>query len=216
MARLRDRGPYIWITALTKLLTGEDSCEWSSWFRAQHENNSWERVPRTFDSVGWQMGHTELLRGVRERWGDSGRRVFIEKQNEFRLRGKVATLGGRPDLIALSDSLNTVIDVKTGQPKESDKVQVMLYIWAIPLALPQYKGLRFDGRVVYRDHEVEIPVDAVDDHFVSRAISLIERLASPSPGIRVSSYWECGFCPITLDDCPDRVGGIAEGTTAIF
>ena len=217
MAKLRTRNPYIWVTSLTKLLAGENSCEWSSWFRSQHEGNSWKKVASTFDSVGWQMAHTELVRGVGEGWRDKGRRVFFEHQNSLVLPGKVATLGGRPDIIALANGLNTVIDVKTGQPKESDKIQVMLYMWVVPLALPQYQDLVFDGIVVYRDHEIEIPAAAVDDHFVSCVAALIKRLASQSPATRVPSYWECRICPITAVDCPERVDSVPKGTaTGIF
>ena len=57
MALLRD-SPYIWVTWLTKLLAGENSCEWAAWFRSQHEGWSWERVPGAFDLVGWQLKHT--------------------------------------------------------------------------------------------------------------------------------------------------------------
>ena len=46
MAELRPNGPYIWITWLTKLLTGEHSCEWASWFKAHHETRSWRRAYR--------------------------------------------------------------------------------------------------------------------------------------------------------------------------
>ena len=43
---LRQDGPYIWVTWLTKLLVGENSCEWSAWFRAQHEGWSWEQAAK--------------------------------------------------------------------------------------------------------------------------------------------------------------------------
>ena len=36
MATLR-AFPYIWTTWLTKLLTGETSCEWAACFRAPHQ-----------------------------------------------------------------------------------------------------------------------------------------------------------------------------------
>ena len=49
MARLRDGGPYIWATWLTKLLAGEDSCEWSSWFKSQYDSRTWEKAPSNYD-----------------------------------------------------------------------------------------------------------------------------------------------------------------------
>ena len=61
------------------------SCEWASWFRAQHEGSSWSRVPSDFEQTGWLMDHTGLLNELRlfwERWGYS---VLTEGQNSFTL-----------------------------------------------------------------------------------------------------------------------------------
>ena len=52
MAERRRNGLYIWVTWLTRLLVGENSCEWAAWFRARHESWSWERVSSGFDLVG--------------------------------------------------------------------------------------------------------------------------------------------------------------------
>ena len=60
------QSPYIWVTWLSKLLAGDNSCEWASWFRAQHEGWSYEKTPSTFDQATWQMEHTELLNRVRD------------------------------------------------------------------------------------------------------------------------------------------------------
>ena len=45
MAQLRQGGPYVWVTWLTKLLVGDASCEWAAWFKAQHESFSWDKGP---------------------------------------------------------------------------------------------------------------------------------------------------------------------------
>ena len=68
MAELRKNGPYIWVTCLTRLLVGENSCEWAAWFRAQHESWSWERVSSGFDLVAWQMAHTSGINENRRGW----------------------------------------------------------------------------------------------------------------------------------------------------
>ena len=57
----RRSSPYIWVTWVTwlsKLLAGENSCEWASWFKAHHESGSYQKVPSTFDQAAWQMEHT--------------------------------------------------------------------------------------------------------------------------------------------------------------
>ena len=204
MAQRRDM-PYIWVTWLTKLLVGENSCEWAAWFRANHEGSSYAKIPSTFDATEWQLNHTELLTKVRAEIESEGRTIFTEGQNSFNLRGRTAVLGGKPDLIAVSDSVGTILDVKTGQPSPAHHVQVMLYMYAVPKSLHQYSGITFDGKVVYPDHEDSISSTAVDDTFIGNLSSLIQRLASPDPARKVPSGMECGFCNITSADCPDRI-----------
>ena len=218
MAELRANGPYIWVTWLTKLLVGENSCEWAAWFRAQHEGWSWAKVPDTFDHAAWQVEHTARINESRQQWEERGSTVFTESQNSFVLRGKSAALGGKPDLIARKGSSGTVIDIKTGQPSPSHSVQVMLYMYAIPKALGQYRGVTFNGTVVYPDHEVDIPASAIDENFVANLAQLVLRLASASPARKVPSRTECGFCNITSADCPERAAdeSIEEGMTEDF
>ena len=115
MPRRRDF-PYIWATWLPRLLTGENSCEWIVWFKAHYVE--WTRQPSDFDQAEWLMRHTALLNQQRQEWEDDGhRRLQVEAQNAFRLRGKSATLAGRPDLVVLDDRDATIIDVKTGQER---------------------------------------------------------------------------------------------------
>ena len=178
MARLRRDGPYFWVTWLTKLLAGENSCEWASWFRARHESGSWEQVPGDLDRAGWQMAHTAMVNDSREHWEALGCTVFTERQNEFRLRGDMGTRGGQPDLIARKDDAGTIIDVKTGKPGVDHVVQVVLYMYAVPKAIALHRDVVFDGQVAYTDHVVDIPAAAVDDKFVERLSQLIGQLTS--------------------------------------
>lgn len=218
MAQIREAGPYIWVTWLTKLLAGENSCEWAAWFRAQHEGWSWKKVPDTFDQTGWQLEHTSRINEHRQSWEDRGHTVFTENQNSFILRGKTAALGGRPDLIAKGSTGSTVIDIKTGQPTPSHSVQVMIYMYAIPRALTSYKGMTLDGRVVYQDHEIDIPHSAIDVSFVETLSHLIRRVAAQIPARRVPSPTECNYCNITTEDCPERAIATTpiEGLTEDF
>ena len=64
-------------------------------------------------------------------------------------------------MITVSGGMGTVLDAKTGEPSTSHKVQVMLYMYALPKALPQYRGITLEGKVVYPDHEESIPDTAI-------------------------------------------------------
>ena len=209
--------PYLWTTWLPRLLTGENSCEWSIWFKAHYQN--WEKTPSDFDQTEWLMRHTALLNEQKALWAGSNREVYVEGQNAFRLRGKSATLAGRPDLVVLDDRDATIIDVKTGREQPWHRVQVMIYQYALPLALRQYKNVRVNGEVVYPTHTVRIPPGGLPDQFVGDLGALIRKLAADTPPGRVPSKSECRFCDISVLDCLQRMdddGSDPEGTTDDF
>ena len=167
------------MTWLTKLLSGENSCEWATWFRARHESGSWEQVPGDFDRAG--------------------------RQNHFALRGGAGTLGGQPDLVARMGETGAIIDAKTGKPSPSHLAQVILYMYAVPRAIGRRQGVVFDGQVACADYVVDIPASAVDDRFMERLSQLIGRLASDAPVRKIPSPGECRFCPITAGE-PFAIG----------
>ena len=218
MAQSRATGPYVWVTWLSRFLSGESSCEWASWFKAQHEGWSWSRMPSDFDQAGWLMNHTALLNQQRERWELQGYSVLTEGQNGFNLRGSSAVLAGKPDLVARRRDEVTVIDAKSGRASPAHATQVLIYMYALPRALERYRGLSIAGQVAYPDHVVDIPAEAVDGRFVGNLGALMRRLASEMPARRVPSPSECRVCEITPGDCPERADEVPpeEGVTGDF
>ena len=202
MAETRNGGPYIWVTWLTKLLVGESSCEWAGWFKAHHRNGT-RKSSVSLEQSGWLLDHTAAVQDCRAALEAQDYTVTTEGQNSFTLRGKTAALGGKPDLMAFKDGTGLIVDAKTGKPRASNIAQVMLYMYAVPRALSPYRGVSFQGRVMYRDHEVDIPARALDHDFIDRATSLIRRLASKTEARRVPSAQECRWCEV--QDCPERV-----------
>ena len=61
----------------------------------------------------------------------------------------------------------------------------MVYLYAVPRALGQYRGVMFDGLVTYEDHEVRIPGNAVDETFISNLAQLIRRDMDPGARERI-------------------------------
>ena len=59
MATKRD-GVFVWITWLSRVMAGEQNCEWASWFKAHYEN--YDKAPSDFDTVKWNIEHTRQLR----------------------------------------------------------------------------------------------------------------------------------------------------------
>ena len=186
-------------------MTGEDSCEWAVWFKVHHQNRP--KVPSDFNQAEWMLNHTALLNRRRANWEIGGYSVEVEGQNSFQLRGRAATLAGKPDLIAQREggSEAVIIDAKTGHERPSHIAQVMIYLYAIPRALEQYRNVKFSSQVTYRDHTIRIPAEAVDDQFIRNLGALVYRLASERPAASVPSRQECRFCDISALDCPERV-----------
>jgi hypothetical protein len=190
---------------------GDAYCEWAAWFKAHY--TEYARVPSSFNLAAWQVDHTAALKEACAGLEAEGAAVSVESQNHFRLRGSSgAVLAGRPDIIALSEGRGTVYEVKTGQPTPADQVQVMIYIYALPY-LSGHSGTEFDGKVVYRDHQVDIPGSSVDEAFKTSLFSLIRRVASTDPARRVPSKLECALCDLTAEDCLDRVESDASDST---
>ena len=202
----RRESPYVWITWVNRLLAGEDYCEWSSWFKANYERNSYKKEPSNFDTAKWHMEHTALLLKTRQKFEADGYEVFIQNQNRIRLQGQTAMLSGIPDLIGLSGSTAVVVDVKTGQPSPSHSTQVLIYMYALEKYDSRFSDFSLEGRVVYSDHDVCIPAGSVTENFISNLGGLMRRLSSDVPAVKVPSEQECAFCPITIEDCQERIG----------
>ena len=210
MAQERDF-PYIWTTWLPNLLTGENSCEWAAWYKAHHK--SWLKPSSDFDQAQWMMEHTTILNEQRNRWKNQGYRTITENQNSFSLRGKVAVLAGKPDLVAIKDNDAIVIDAKSGKEKPSHITQVMIYIYALPRARQAYKKTNITGEVTYSNRSIPVLSENETPEFANKLVSLIKRTASSEPPDRVPSAYECRFCDIL--ECPDRINNPTNTTEDI-
>jgi hypothetical protein len=194
--------PEIYVTWLSKLLVADRHCERSAWFKAHHQYK--KLYTGDFDTVAANIKHTALLKKVRASLESEGRVVATESQNWFEVKGRVATLRGKPDLVALGDT-PIVCDVKTGKKRASDVTQVMIYMWALPYAYPKYREITFEGLLVYPDLLRHVPTVSVDDAFKESLIELIGRIGSPIEARKVPSYAECRYCDIGKEHCAARV-----------
>ena len=204
---IRRDNVYVWVTWLSRLLVGDASCEWASWFKAHHSGYS--KVSRDFSLSTWKIHHTRLLNDVRDRLEAAGHTVSVERENSFKLQGgSGALVSGQADLVSVApDGQITVYDVKTGAQRDSDVAQVMIYMYALPLVADSpWRGKSIDGCLVYRDGtEKYIPAAAIDDDFREGLYGLIRRVVSDGPARRVPSPPECNWCDLTDLDCSERV-----------
>ena len=189
---------------LSRLLAGDAHCEWALWFKAHHKYDK-QTKDETFDLSAWKARHGELVRVRGAELRAAGYKVFIEDQNSFALKGKAATVGGKPDIVAARGEETLVVDCKTGAPRASDALQLLVYMLVLPIVHPACTGRRMTGEVRYADHAVPIAADDLTTELRELIRRVITHAGGAAPTQRVPSYAECSFCDITAADCAERV-----------
>jgi CRISPR/Cas system-associated exonuclease Cas4 (RecB family) len=213
MATEERRSPYIWPTWITGLLSGDKQCAWAAWFRSHH---TYDKRPDDGAAklTQWKAEHAEAVRTRAAALRAEGWDVSLEGQNKFTVHGKSATVGGVADIVARRAGEARVEDCKTGQRRESDAWQVILYLLLLPAADESLRGLALTGAVAYRDGLREV---SMADAQAGKALAYrrIQDTAGDEVPARVPSPSECRFCDIAC--CPDRATGQdAAGETGEF
>lgn len=195
--------PYIWATWVSKLLAGEQQCTFASWYRAHYQYQ--KRPDRSFNLAKWTADHNALVaRRVDELRGE-GWQVAVENENAFRLHGKAATLAGKCDVVARRDGAVLVVDGKTGQQRNSDFFQVLIYMAVLPKVFGGIDGARLSGEVCYAGHRIAIAPDELTEPRAADIWATVQRLAHDDRPLPVPSAAECRFCDLSAVACPQRV-----------
>lgn len=192
--------PYFWVTWLTGLLAGENSCEWAAWMKGHYEKIPKQPRDDGFDSAQWNAAHTALLNELRAEYAPDAKLLLVEDQTSWRIDGKTATIAGKMDLISVRP--NIVIDAKSGRPKNSHVLQIQIYLLAIEInrvaAIPPSDAARgFSGVLRYADG-TSTDVPDVDLAFRERLFELLRRLGAPEPPAPTPSRRECKFCDVSV------------------
>ena len=136
----------------------------------------------------------------------AGARVFLEGANEIRYTMPSGiVVAGKPDLISVESGHPTIYDVKTGQQKACNEVQVMLYMLLLPKSVPAYHGSCPSGCVLYSAGAVSIPPEAIDETFVKHFEYFVDVIGSEVPAMKAPSRSECRFCDVSKSECAERV-----------
>ena len=141
----RRKQPFIYVTWLRNYLIGDNLCRWSIWHRIYHQ---YEAAKSDFDSVHYNMEHSTFRHETQQRYIKEGYEVIPEMP--VTIYGDIAVMKGKIDLVAIREGRNLIIEVKTGKPRAADKIQLMLYIWGLPKTYSRFRGVSFDGLLVYK------------------------------------------------------------------
>jgi hypothetical protein len=201
--RIERPNPYIWVTWLSKLIAGENQCAWASWFRSHYK---WDKLPGDFDLAQWTTEHNQLLQRRRDQLESEGFSVYTEDQNSFKIEGKTGIeVSGKADIVAIKENIAYVEDCKTGTPRNSDHMQVLIYMLTLPVATTHCKGKKLEGHIVYKNSVVDIPLSKINDELKDLFKQTVLSVGGSEPLRKVPSWGECRFCDISKADCPERI-----------
>lgn len=192
--------PYLYATWLSPLLAGSASCQAAVWTKAHF---FYDKRRSDFDFTAWRIAHTAMLEKRAAELRADGWTVTTEDQNAFKLNGKVAILSGKPDLVSRLGDDVLISDLKSGQRRDSDVVQVLLYLFALPLVLTQLRSQRLAGEVVYVDGTVPVTMDLLTADVRARILAVIDTVAGETSPPKVPAFRECSFCDLAA--CQERI-----------
>ena len=198
----REGLPSFWTTRIAKILVGEQPCHLEAWLGGHY--NLGKRVRDDNGSlVKWKANHTEMLTDAVQAFRETGWKCDVERF--FKVTGQTAILSGKADMIATKTDLRPlIVDVKSGEPRDSDPAQVLIEMVMIPLAWN--KHIMFDGLVLYANHRVALTQKDADA-MRPKIFNLLKRLALASRPTASPSEGACRFCEVSESDCPDRWAG---------
>lgn len=201
---VKRKAPYVYATWLAEVMAGERACDFALWFKAHHQD--WQQPPNDFDSASWNMKHTMMLRELRREITNDrpNSTVYVEGQNQFWLERNGVTISGKADLVEIRKNTVLIYDAKTGKPKSSHQVQMLLYMSELSKNTMRFGEREVAGVLRYaNDGEIIVPMPQDLSTFyasLDSALDMIHDQPPPSP-----SFAECRFCNIGKEDCPARV-----------
>jgi hypothetical protein len=187
-------------------MAGEVQCHWSAWFKTHY--TGYRAQPVDVQLANWTVEHNQYLTDLINERKALGEVTYKEDQNRFRVtRTSGLVIAGKPDLIAYNKTTGQYIvyDVKTGNQRQSDIIQVMLYCYCLPYASPIYKGKVLNGCVIYKTDRIEVPSQMIDEAFNKKAVYFLNIVESANAPDRCPSAVECKYCDLSSDDCPEKM-----------
>lgn len=214
----RKRGlPSVWVTHISGLLAGDDTCEWAAWFKSRN----WYKKLKddTFDAVRWNTEHTELVRRTAAVYREAGYTVTLEDENKFKVQGQTAEIAGKPDIIASNDTEIVIVDCKSGKLRNAHWWQVAIYLRFGKNIVGEEAllGRTLRGEAVYTEESqqpaTKISLDDLEQMKAKERINQqLQNIGLSFPPATTPSERECGFCDIPPEECKDRMASSVRVT----
>ena len=200
--------PSIHVRDLAALMATQGSCPHRVWHGSRHHD-----LMRSSTAIDADPKHASRVRGIAADLEGQVSEVYPALRNAFEVSGSRsgARLKGRPDIITRSaDGLVTVYEVQDGEPDPADELTVKLCMYLLPKSNNgRWRGSNPAGCVLYPDGSGKhIAADEVDTAFAESVAAVMRQLASADPAPRVPSAGECARCPLTAEECAERVEAV--------
>ena len=62
-----------------------EHCEYKIWFQSHHDGRTWSKVASGFDSIAYNLRHTDLMKRYALDYEKRGFAISLETQNEFKV-----------------------------------------------------------------------------------------------------------------------------------
>jgi CRISPR/Cas system-associated exonuclease Cas4 (RecB family) len=211
MATTQRKGlPYLYVTWLAKRLAGDTQCLFALWFQSRFKFQKVEDP--SFDLAAWSAEHDAMVRERADKLRAADYVVKTEAENYFQLQGETAIIAGKMDLVARKANYATVLDGKTGQPRKRDWHQVLIYMAALPILWKT--PMRISGEVFYKESAIRIEPEELTQDLKRQIFGLAKQIGTmQSAPPKTPSALECAMCPISKNDCPDRIEDPAEAVS---
>lgn len=215
MGERRAGKPYVWVTYITGLLSGEDHCHWAPWFKARH---TYDKVESDFDALEWRRKHTDLLNTRAQQLRADGWQVSVEGQNSMTIRGETATLGCKPDIVAIKPEERRIliVDPKGGKRKDEHWYQVAIYMrWIRAHLGSAFETYSVEGEVFYSDGKPPVLIAWSDltPPILKAIYNEIQAIGLHFEPDKTPSEQECLYCDIPKTECAVKAAERAAPVT---
>lgn len=202
--------PYLYATWMSKIMSDSFHCNWSVWFRTHHYYEKLE-----FDMTKKLAKHNELRRRTEEDLVAQG--FSVRHEPWWKIEGQRMDFGGRCDMIGIRDDgsgRGVICELKGGRKYDSDRIQLMLYMWALPKSSNEFKGVSFDGLLVYENDIVTVPAVEIDEDFHNLVKRYTIEILDKEPSARHPSYFGCQYC--NIKECEERISEKPEESVSDY
>ena len=207
--------PSFWSTTLAKVLVGDQPCLLQPWLNGRFKFEEKQKG----DMASWKADHSAMLQERVTSYKNAGFKCDVERF--FRVTGTYAVLSGKADLVirdAESDRPKirpTIIDVKSGKPRDSDTAQVLIEMVMIPLAW-KVPGMQFDGEVHYANDPMVKLKSTQAETIKPKLFALLKQLGTMERPTPSPSRDACRYCAVPDAECGQRFQDSDSVSTDLF